>query len=255
MGDEGAIRGPRGGQSGNPTGATLGGSFGSTQRRRVRIALVDDHHLVREGLRLVLAGIEEFEVVGEAATHEEAFELVTRTRPDVLLLDLTFPEGDGLPLLRALKTRQPALRVVVLTMDRGSETVRQALMAGAEGYLVKGAHSADLLDAIHAVSRGEQYLHSSVTAAIVNDSIRLNRAGTQVSVREREILALLATGYETADVGRMLGISIHTVRRHLANLSDKLGLRGRSALVRYAVEHGIARSQGPLGSRPDDLDR
>lgn len=248
-----AREGPEDG--GGAVGATLDGRFGSAQRRRVRIALVDDHHLVREGLRLVLAGIEDFEVVGDAATHQEAFDLVARTQPDVLLLDLTFPEGDGLPLLRALKTLQPALRVVVLTMDRGSETVRQALMAGAEGYLVKGARSAELLDAIHAVSRGEQYLHSSVTAAIVNDSIRLNRTGTQLSVREREILALLATGYETAEVGRMLGISVHTVRRHVANLSDKLGLRGRSALVRYAVEHGLARSQSARSSGADELDR
>src|SRR5690349_19270938 len=124
--------------------------------RTVRVALVDDHHLVREGVRLVLSGAEGLEVVGEAATHQEAFDLVARTRPDVLLLDLTFPEGDGLPLLRALKSLQPSLRVVVLTMDRGSETVRQSLLAGAHGYIVKGARSPELVDAIRAVSRGEQ---------------------------------------------------------------------------------------------------
>lgn len=209
--------------------------------RPIRIALVDDHHLVREGVRLVLSNADGLEVVGEAATHQEAFDLVARTHPDVLLLDLTFPEGDGLPLLGAMKTLQPSLRVVVLTMDRGSETVRQSLLAGADGYIVKGARSPELVDAIRAVSRGEQYLHSSVTAAIVDDSIRLNRSGTQLSVREREILSLLASGYETAEVGTTLGISVHTVRRHLANLSDKLGLRGRSALVRYAVENGVVR--------------
>jgi DNA-binding NarL/FixJ family response regulator len=105
-------------------------------RRRqgpIRIALVDDHHLVREGLRLVLNSVDGFEVVGEAATHDEAFDLVASTHPDILVLDLTFPEGDGLPLLRALGTLHPDLRVVVLTMDRGSETVRQALVAGARG--------------------------------------------------------------------------------------------------------------------------
>jgi len=208
----------------------------------IRIALVDDHHLVREGLRLVLSSVDGFEVVGEAATHEEAFELVDRTRPDVLVLDLTFPEGDGLPLLRALRTLHPALRVVVLTMDRGSETVRQALVAGAEGYVVKGAHSGELLDAILAVWRGERYLHSSVTSAIIDDSIRYNRAGSPLSLREREILSLLASGYATGEVGLMLGISVLTVRRHVANLSDKLGMRGRTALVRYAVEHDLIRS-------------
>ncbi|HEY8438139.1 MAG TPA: response regulator transcription factor [Candidatus Limnocylindrales bacterium] len=208
----------------------------------VRIGLVDDHHLVREGLRLVLAGVDGLEVVGEASTHEEAFELVDRTRPDLLLLDLTFPEGDGLPLLRALKSLHPELRIVVLTMDRGSETVRQALVAGAQGYVVKGARTNDLLDAIAAVSNGERYLHSSVTAAIVDDSIRLNRSGAQLSIREREILTLLASGHSTSEVGAMLGISVHTVRRHVANLSDKLGIRGRGGLVRYAVEHGLIRS-------------
>ena len=208
----------------------------------VRIGLVDDHHLVREGLRLVLAGVDGLEVVGEASTHEEAFELVDRTRPDLLLLDLTFPEGDGLPLLGALKSLHPELRIVVLTMDRGSETVRQALVAGAQGYVVKGARTNDLLDAIAAVSNGERYLHSSVTAAIVDDSIRLNRSGAQLSIREREILTLLASGHSTSEVGAMLGISVHTVRRHVANLSDKLGIRGRGGLVRYAVEHGLIRS-------------
>ena len=227
----------------------------SSGRALIRIALVDDHHLVREGLRLVLAGVDGFEVVGEASTHQEAFELVGRTGPDVLLLDLTFPEGDGLPLLRALKSMQPSLRVIVLTMDRGSETVRQALMAGAEGYLVKGARSGDLLDAIQAVSRGEQYLHSSVTAAIVTDSIRLNRTGTQLSSREREILALLASGYQTGEVGGMLGISVHTVRRHVANLSEKLGVHGRSALVRYAIDRGLARSHRDDQPNVGDTDR
>jgi DNA-binding NarL/FixJ family response regulator len=208
----------------------------------IRIVLVDDHHLVREGLRLVLNSVDGFEVVGEAATHDEAFDLVASTHPDILVLDLTFPEGDGLPLLRALGTLHPDLRVVVLTMDRGSETVRQALVAGARGYVVKGAHSNELLEAIHAVSRGERYLHSSVTAAIVDDSIRFNRAGSQISVREREILSLLASGHPTAEVSRMLGISVHTVRRHVANLSEKLGLHDRTALTRYAVEHGLIRS-------------
>jgi two-component system, NarL family, response regulator NreC len=208
----------------------------------VRIGLVDDHHLVREGLRLVLAGVDGLEVVGEAATHEEAFELVDRTRPDLLLLDLTFPEGDGLPLLRALKSLHRELRIVVLTMDRGSETVRQALVAGAQGYVVKGARTNDLLDAIAAVSKGDRYLHSSVTGAIVDDSIRLNRSGAQLSIREREILTLLASGHSTSEVGTMLGISVHTVRRHVANLSEKLGIRGRGGLVRYAVEHGLIRT-------------
>jgi len=207
----------------------------------IRVALVDDHHLVREGLRLVLSATDGFTVVGEAATHEEAFDLVATARPDVLLLDLSFPEGDGIPLLRALRARHPGLRVVVLTMDRGSETVRQALFAGASGYVVKGARSRDLFEAIRAVSRGERYLHSSVTGAIIDDSVRGIRSGSQLSMREREILGLLAGGRTPAEVARMLGISVHTVRRHIANLSAKLELHGGVELTRYAIQHGLAR--------------
>lgn len=208
----------------------------------IRVALVDDHHVVREGLRLVLSATEGFEVVGEAATREGAAELVFRTRPDVLLLDLTFPEGDGLPLLRSLRSLHPELQIVVLTMHSDPETVRQALAGGASGYLIKGAKSTELFEAIRAVVRGERYLHSSVTSAIVDDSIRWLQSG-RISGREREILTLLASGQPPAEIARALTISIHTVRRHIANLSDKLGLRGTSALTRYAIRHGLVRDE------------
>jgi DNA-binding NarL/FixJ family response regulator len=208
----------------------------------IRVGLVDDHHLVREGLRLVLAGDDRFEVVGEAATGEGALELVATARPDVLVLDLTFPGGDALPLLRDLRNRHPDLRLVVLTMHSDPETVRQTLAAGASGYLVKGARSQELFAAIVAVARGERYLHSSVTGAIVDDSIRWLRTGT-MSIREREILSLLASGHPPADIGKSLDISVHTVRRHIANLSAKLGIRGTNALTRYAIRHGLVRDE------------
>jgi two-component system response regulator NreC len=214
---------------------------GRRQTLPIRVALVDDHHLVREGLRLVLASNRGFQVVGEAATRQDGYDLVAKARPDVLLLDLTFPDGDGLPLLRALRARYRDLRVIVLTMDSGSETVRQALVAGASGYLIKGARSRDLFEAIRAVWRGERYLHSSITGAIVDDSIRWAQTGQRLSMREREILSVLASGHSPAEVSRMLGISIHTVRRHLANLSVKLGLRGMRELIRYAVQQGLVR--------------
>ncbi|HET8785256.1 MAG TPA: response regulator transcription factor [Candidatus Limnocylindrales bacterium] len=208
---------------------------------QIRIALVDDHHLIREGLRLVLQGEPGFEIVGEAEDHASAVELVVSERPDVLLLDLTFPEGDALPLLRALRTRQPDLRVIVLTMHSDPETVRQALAAGAAGYLVKGARSRELMEAIRAVARGDRYLHSSVTGAIVEDSIRWFEAGT-ISVREREVLSLLAAGQSPTQIARSLDISVHTVRRHLANTSEKLGVKGINALTRYAIRHGFDRA-------------
>ncbi|MGP1674768.1 MAG: response regulator, partial [Candidatus Limnocylindrales bacterium] len=128
--------------------------------RPIRVGLVDDHHLIREGLRLVLSAIEDLDVVGEASSRDGAFRLVQTTHPDVLLLDVTFPDGDGLQLVRTLRAQEPDLRIIVLTMHSDAETVRQALASGASGYIVKGAHSQELVDAIHAVSRGERYLHS-----------------------------------------------------------------------------------------------
>jgi DNA-binding NarL/FixJ family response regulator len=207
----------------------------------IRVALVDDHHLIREGLRLVLEGEPGFEIVGEAADHASAVELVVAEHPDVLLLDLTFPEGDAIPLLRTLRTRQPDLRVIVLTMHSDPETVRQALAAGAAGYLVKGAQSRELIEAIRAVARGDRYLHSSVTGAVVEDSIRWFEAGA-MSVREREVLSLLAAGRSPAQIAEALDISVHTVRRHLANISEKLGVKGMNALTRYAIRNGLDRT-------------
>jgi len=210
--------------------------------RAIRVGLVDDHHLVREGLRLVLAGDERFAVVGEASTRGDAIDLVATNRPDVLLLDLTLPDGDALPLVRDLRSRHPGLRIVILTMHSDPGTVRQALAAGASGYLVKGAHSQELFAAIQAVARGERYLHSSVTGAIVDDSVRWLKTDT-MSSREREILTMLASGHPPAEIGRRLDISIHTVRRHIANLSAKLGLRGTNALTRYAIRNGLVRDE------------
>jgi two-component system response regulator NreC len=212
-----------------------------TRGGRIRVGIVDDHDLVREGLRLVLASAKDIDVVGEAGGHQEAFALVEIMLPDVLLLDLTLSDGDGLPLLRALRSAHPNLRVLILTMDRGSESVRQAFVAGASGYVVKGAKSRELIEAIHAVARGDRYVHSSVTGAIVEDSIRWMTAGGNLSLREREVLSLLAGGRSSHEIGGILGISVYTVRRHLANISEKLGVHGQSALTRYAIRHSLAR--------------
>jgi DNA-binding NarL/FixJ family response regulator len=209
-------------------------------RDPVRVALVEDHHLVREGIRMVLTA-NGFEVVAESSNIRGVFGMIGRHLPDVMLLDLTLADGDGVALLRDVHSRWPDMRVIVLTMHRDPETVRQALLAGADGYVIKGARSTELLEAIHAVMRGERYLHSSVTSIVVDDSIRWLRSGNTLSPREREILTLLAGEATTGDIGRRLGISPHTVRRHISNLSEKLGTRGTPALVRYAVREGLVR--------------
>jgi DNA-binding NarL/FixJ family response regulator len=227
-------------------GTTPGGSSAprpaeaNNGERAIRIGLVEDHHLVREGLRLVLT-THGMDVVGESPSAEGAFAVVDRHHPDILLLDLSLVDGDGISILRELRSRAPATQVIVVTMHRDPETVRQALLAGAAGYVVKGAHTADLLDAINAVMRGERYLHSSITAVVVDDSLRWLQSGNMLTIREREILGLLAAELGVTEIGRRLGISPHTVRRHIANLSDKLGTRGIPALIRYAIKEGYAR--------------
>ena len=182
-------------------------------------------------------------MVGECPTAEGVFELVARERPDVILLDLSLADADGITLLRELRSRTPSVHIVVVTMHRDPETVRQALRAGAAGYVVKGAHSADLYEAIAAVMRGERYLHSSVTRIVVDDSVRWFYSDAVLTAREREIVSLLAAGSGPSDVGRRLGISPHTVRRHIANLSSKLGIRGTAALVQYAIREGLVRER------------
>lgn len=222
-----------------PTGGT---SLAQGRGLHIRVGIVEDHHLVREGLRLILAS-HGIEVVGEATGIGDAFALIESCRPDVLLVDLSLADGDGVALLHDIRARAPEQRVVVLTMHQNPETVRQALLAGAWGYVVKGVHSDDLIDAIRAVRNGERYLHSSVTAAVVDDSLRWLQMGSPLTLREREVLGLLASGLNALAIGRRLGISTHTVRRHLANLTAKLGVRGVPGLVRYAIREGLVREE------------
>jgi DNA-binding NarL/FixJ family response regulator len=213
---------------------------GTRQRPRVTIVIVEDHALVREGLRLIVEGEPDLEIVGEAADPESAFEVIERTRPLVVLVDITLGAVDGIPFLRRLAVRFPASRTLAVTMHSDGETVRQAFLAGAAGYIVKGASRVELLSAIRAVARGERYIHSAVAGAVLDDSLRWLRHGGALSPREREILRLLASGRGAPAIARELGISVNTVRRHIANLSDKLGVHGRVALARYALEHEAA---------------
>lgn len=210
------------------------------QERPIRIALVEDHHLVRDGLRLVLGAQRDIIVVGEAADREEALDGLPTLHPHIILLDITLGDDDGVVLLRDLRARIPGVRIVVLTMHRDPETVRQALQAGAAGYVAKGARSDELMAAIWAAADGERYIHQSV-AEIIDDPARSAGQTGQLTDREREVLARLAAGATAAEIGRALGISRFTVRRHVANLSQKLGVHGPQALTRYALRHGIIR--------------
>jgi DNA-binding NarL/FixJ family response regulator len=210
---------------------------------RIKVGVVDDHGLVREGLRLILDGQPDIEVVGDAADAAGAFAVAATHAPDIMLVDLTLDGADGVALLRDLHAKHPRMRVIVVTMHQHAETVRQAFLAGAAGYIVKGAAAADLLTAVRAVARNQHYVHPVVASVVVVDSLRWLRQSEGLTPREWEVLRLVTSGRTAVEAGRALGISAHTVRRHLANMATKIGVHGRVALTRYAVEHHLVQEE------------
>lgn len=209
----------------------------------IRVGIVDDHALVRDGLRLILEREPDIDVVGDAHDAVSAFAMAVNHRPHVIIVDLTLGGSDGIALLRDLTSRHPRIRLVTLTMHEHEETVRQAFLAGAAGYVVKGAPSVDLVAAIRAVARNQHYVHPVVASVVVVDSLRWLRQADRLTPREIEVLRLLTAGRTAAETGRQLGISAHTVRRHIANVTDKAGVRGRVALTRYALEHHLVQEE------------
>lgn len=205
----------------------------------IRVGLVDDHALVRDGLRLILSAESDIEVVGEASDAAGAMAIAADHLPDIMLVDLTLNGSDGVGLVRDLTTKHSGLRVIVVTMHHHDETVRQVFLAGASGYVVKGAPSADLIAALRAVANNQHYVHPLVASVVVVDSLRWLRHGDRLSPREIEVLRLASGGSTAVETGIALGISAHTVRRHLANVASKVGVRGRIALTRYALEHDL----------------
>jgi DNA-binding NarL/FixJ family response regulator len=210
---------------------------------KIRVGIVDDHALVREGLRLILEREPDIEVAGEAAEAAGAFALAAGRRPHVMVVDLTLGGSDGITLLRDLTSQFPLIRLITVTMHEHEETVRQAFLAGAAGYVVKGAPSADLIAAVRAVARNQHYVHPVVASGVVVDALRWLRQADRLSPREIEVLRLFTAGRTAAETGRALGISAHTVRRHIANATDKAGVRGRAALTRYALEHNLIQNE------------
>jgi two-component system, NarL family, response regulator NreC len=205
----------------------------------IRIGIVEDHALVREGLRLIVEAQPDMAVVGEASDSAGAFSLAATRRPSIMLVDLTLNGSDGVALLRDLTVQYPQIRLIAVTMHEHGETVRQAFLAGAAGYVVKGAASADLLAALRAVANNQHYVHPVVASVVVVDSLRWLRQADRLSPREIEVLRLVTAGHTAVETGLALGISAHTVRRHLSNMASKVGVRGRVALTRYAVEHHL----------------
>lgn len=211
----------------------------------IRLLLVDDHEVVRSGLRMLLENEADMDIVGEANTGRQALDLVETLEPDVVIMDITLPDLSGIEIARRIKAAHPETAVVALTIHEDQQYFFEMLQAGASGYVPKRAAPDDLITAIRAAHRGEVYIYPSLAKLLVTDF--LSRSGEEetketingLTPRESEVLSLLAEGKNNDEIAEILGISVHTVARHRENLMGKLGLHSRSELVKYAIRKGL----------------
>ena len=209
----------------------------------IRILIADDHAVVRSGIRELLRDDPDLEVVGEAEDGTETLRLVETLRPDTVLLDITMPPENGIKTARRLKEKHPELIVLFLTMHEEEDLLHEALRAGAAGYVIKRANRSDLIQAIHATSQGDIYVHPAMTRALLHRPIatehRRGLPAIRLTRRELDVLRLLAKGNTNRQIADLLGLSRRTVENHRANLMGKLGLASRVDLVNYAEEHNL----------------
>lgn len=211
----------------------------------IRVLLVDDHVVVRAGLRAVLSMAKDIEVVSDAASGREAVALATRIKPDVVVMDISMGEPNGLAVTPEVLAASPSSRVLILTMHGEEEYLTAALRAGASGYLVKSAATRELVDAVRSVARGDVYVQPAA-ARVLARRLRDSESGAEdrsrldkLSDRERDVLRLVAEGYSAPDIAARLGISAKTVDTYRHRIGEKLGVNGRPEYVRFALRTGL----------------
>ncbi len=209
----------------------------------IKVLIADDHAIVRTGLRALIHSEATMELVGEATGGYEAIDMVEKMRPNVLVLDLSMPDLDGISVTKKIRQQIPDLRILILTIHEDEALLRAALRAGAEGYILKHAAEAELISAIHTILRGDLYVDPSMVRKLLSDevspAITCQKPAVALTPRETEVLKLIVQGYTNRQIGEELSISVRTAESHRANLSEKLGLHSRVDLVRYAREHGF----------------
>ena len=211
----------------------------------IKVALAEDHTILREGLRALISSHQDMEVVCEAMDGHEAIRCVDTFRPDIVLLDLSMPRLNGLDAIREIKKINKPTRVIVLTVHKTEEYVRASLQAGAEGYLLKDAGYTELLAAIRSVMDGKRYLSPGISGTVIDGYLEGGKTGEQItawdtlSIRERQIVKLIGEGYKNKDIAELLFISVKTVEKHRANIMKKLNIHDVSGLTALAIEKGI----------------
>jgi DNA-binding NarL/FixJ family response regulator len=208
-----------------------------------RILIADDHSIVRSGLKKVLDAKPDMEVVAEAEDGAEAVEKALKEDVHLVILDVSMPRKTGLQAAAELHKRKPELRVLMLSMHDSEQFLFEALKAGASGYVLKSGADTDIVDAVRAAMRGDSYLYPSAVTAIVRDYVERGGRGDEqfdvLTPRELEVLKLIAEAHTSKEIAKELWISIKTVERHRQNILDKLGMRDRVELTRYAIRRGL----------------
>jgi DNA-binding NarL/FixJ family response regulator len=208
--------------------------------KRIRILLADDHAVVRQGFRMILAAHPDMEIVGEAGNGREAVELAERLKPEVVVMDVSMPELNGIEATRRLAASLPHTRVLALSMHKDSVYVREILRAGARGYLLKDSVADDLVSAVRAVASGEGYLSPQVSNAVLDDYRRhVTNPIDLLTSREREVLQMLAEGKTNKEIAGVLNLSAYTVEAHRGRVMEKLNVHTIADLVRFAVRNGL----------------
>ena len=209
---------------------------------KIRVLLVDDHAIMRDGIRALLSLQEDIEIIADASNGTEAVETTLHLHPDVVLMDIAMPGMDGLEATRRISKQNPKTKVLILTQYDNKEYILSAIKAGSSGYLPKRALGSELVSAIRAVYRGESFLYPSAATALMEDyrqQVKGQDAYDQLTPREREILKLIAEGRTSQEVADNLFISLKTVLGHRSRLMEKLGLKNRTELIKYALRKGL----------------
>lgn len=206
---------------------------------KIRLALVDDHSLVRDGIKALLSVVPNVAVVGEAENGAHAIEMVEQCKPDLLLVDINLPDINGLVLTRKIREKHPLLRVLVLSMHDSKEYVSESLRAGASGYVLKNSPSREIIAAIEAIATGGTFYSAEIAQKLLLE----DGESSELTPRESQVLYKMAQGLNNKEMARELNISVRTVETHRLSIRRKLKIDKPAALVKYAIDHGIISSQ------------